>query len=265
MGAQPGPTGLQPHLAASGGTCARARTQPRRDPAPAGRVDDVDDRRATRADARRRDDEPEAMGGGGRRGRRGAMAAPRRQRRTPPRRAGSQGRQGRDGGGRSRAAGRYPAGVAAGRTSTLRTGVPATPQRRSHSARYISMPRAAVMSPRSRIELGRPAELPQQLARPAVFAAAIVAGDEHRVRALHERRVDHHRRRHGVERLDDAHVGQRALDLLAERVVVADGERRRHARARCPAGWRRRAAPCPRAARSPPSPAPRATQRRRWR
>ena len=41
-------------------------------------------------------------------------------------------------------------------------------------------------------------------------------------------RIDHHARGHGVERLHDLRARERGLDLLAQRIRVADEERRRH-------------------------------------
>jgi hypothetical protein len=75
--------------------------------------------------------------------------------------------------------------------------------------------------------LRRPAELAQQ-ARDCVLSAVVLAGDEEVVLPGYAVRLDHHLHEHGVERLDHAGVGERALDLLTEAVGVGDEEPGRH-------------------------------------
>ena len=73
--------------------------------------------------------------------------------------------------------------------------------------------------PSSRSEL---ADLPARL--------LVVAGDEHRrVAVAHRRGVDHHRGRDRVEALHHPRLGERALDLLRQRVGVLHAQGRREA------------------------------------
>ncbi len=84
----------------------------------------------------------------------------------------------------------------------------------------ISRPRAAEMSPMSMTE--RHPYWPSKIGC-GCLGGRVVAGDEHVVLATaHCLRVDLDVGGHGAQRLDDGRAGHRALDLLAERVGVAD-------------------------------------------
>ena len=130
------------------------------------------------------------------------------------------------------------------------------PKRRSQSNRYISVPRAAVMSPRSTIRCAgqpklsssvptcalAPASLPQMKTSwsPGTRAGSTIT------------------RQFSVFNAFTTRAPEGALDLLAERVVVADAERRRSALGEVERVPRRRPAPCPRGS---PSRSPRARRR----
>src|SRR6266498_3305570 len=104
----------------------------------------------------------------------------------------------------------------------LKRAVPSAPISRIQSGRYISVPRAFVMSPRSMIaSAGQPKTL-QQLAHLCLRFLLVPADEEGRARD----RVDHDRRVDCVERLHNPGLRKGALDLLTE-AVVADEESRR--------------------------------------
>jgi hypothetical protein len=90
------------------------------------------------------------------------------------------------------------------------------------NTRYISMPRAASIPPRSMIESGGH---PKLSSSPSTSCLAVVAAHEDAVAAGELLRVDHHLVSDGVQRLHDPCLGDGPLDLLAQAVGVADGQR----------------------------------------
>ncbi len=89
------------------------------------------------------------------------------------------------------------------------------------------MPRAASMPPRSTIDSAGPADRLEQGADLGL-GGAVVAADEDRVVAADPARIDHHGAVDGVQRLHHAGLGEGRLDPLAEALVVAEGQPRRH-------------------------------------
>ena len=89
------------------------------------------------------------------------------------------------------------------------------------------MPRAALMSPRSMMfALFQPNHA--QSRSLTSLGHRIIAAEKHGVVARYERRLHHDVTVHRVERLHHAHGGKIALHLFAERIGVADRQRRRH-------------------------------------
>jgi hypothetical protein len=79
----------------------------------------------------------------------------------------------------------------------------------------------------AQINYRMPAEPLLQEFRDARFGARIIAADKDVVIARHERGIDHHFAVHRIERLDDLGLRERPLNLLAERIGVADRKGRR--------------------------------------
>ncbi len=106
--------------------------------------------------------------------------------------------------------------------------VPTTPQRLSQSATYSSVPRAALIPPRSTMcSAGHPNS--RSTSGNLRLCVAVLAADEDVMLAGNLRRVDHDVAVHRIQSLDDLHVGKRTLDLLSERVLCADANGRRPA------------------------------------
>ena len=103
----------------------------------------------------------------------------------------------------------------------MKWSVPSCPMRLSHNGKYISVPRAAVTSPRSTHTLGRPAELAKQAGRRAL-SFEVVTTDEDHVLARYPCGLDHHIAVDGVQCLHHMRRRERPLDPLAEAVGVAD-------------------------------------------
>jgi hypothetical protein len=77
---------------------------------------------------------------------------------------------------------------------------------------------------------GGPAERADQLGG-RLFGGLVVAADEHVVLTGNPPGLHHHVAVHGVQRLDHAHGGERALNLLTEAIGVHRVQRGRHAAA----------------------------------
>jgi hypothetical protein len=69
--------------------------------------------------------------------------------------------------------------------------------------------------------VGRPSEIAEEI-RDRLFGAGVVAREEDRRGRGEASRVAHDARTHGVERLDDADVGERPLEFLTEAAVGID-------------------------------------------
>jgi len=80
-----------------------------------------------------------------------------------------------------------------------------------------SGPRAVMMRPRSRTYASCQPHVDQQRAHRRL-GLRLVARQVHRERSRQQRRGAHHRRKHGVERLDDARFRQRGLEAFGEAV-----------------------------------------------
>ncbi len=107
----------------------------------------------------------------------------------------------------------------------LNSAPPTAPISRSHSGTYISGPRAAAMPPRSMTASRGQPKLSSSSSTSAL-GRRIVTAHEDVVRAGEAGRIDHHDVVHRVQGLDDAGIGKRLLDLLADARRVADRERR---------------------------------------
>ena len=127
--------------------------------------------------------------------------------------------------------------------------------------RPSGVPRAAATSP-GRARCCSPSNStmstqPSSRSRPTTTcrASASSLGREDRgVAVTHRTGVDHHRGGQRVQRLDHPRVGERALDLLGERVGVLDAQGAAGSPGRSRAGWTRRPAPCPARWSEPTSP-----------
>ena len=105
----------------------------------------------------------------------------------------------------------------------LNIGWPSWLKSRTQNTTYISKPSRGRQI--TQVEDVGPAEIAEQAGRD-LARLLVVPGDEDRRLAGQPAGIDHHRVGHRVERLDQAYVRQLPLQLLDERVGVADEQRR---------------------------------------